>query len=71
MRANLEQYTKEEIAEAFHIYMDHVGYEEGTTFVNRYSNAEGRTWRTPNEEDYEMSKTTADIIHAIDSALGE
>lgn len=71
MRADLAQYTKEEIAEAFRAYMDHVLSEEGTTFVARYGNDKGETWRKPNEELNEMSTTTVNIIHAIDEALGE
>ena len=66
MRADLAQYTKEEIAEAFRTYMDHVLSEEGTTFVARYPT--GIRW--PDEKDG-MALTTVNIIHAIDEALGE
>lgn len=66
MRANLDQYTKEDIAEAFRAYMEYVGAQEGTNFVSRYELA-----RYPNETHDSMSKTSADIIHAIDEALGE
>lgn len=69
MQVNLDKYTKEEIVEAFHKYMGYVAYEEGTTFVNRYGNDKGETWRHPNEELNDMSTTTVDIIHAIDEAL--
>lgn len=61
MRANLENYTKEEIADALREYMMHVLSCEGTTFVEF-------------EDDYTFmsdSETSRKIVKSIWEKLGE